>query len=69
MDTLREVAEILRQTLRSVEHNTDLSPDDPALLELKRILNHRIAVLEAAATPEPHIGLPTIGRKPPFGPD
>lgn len=69
MDTVTQLAEILRQTLHSIEHNTNLSPDAPSLLELKRILLHRIAVLEAAATPEPLIGLPTIGRKPLLGPD
>jgi hypothetical protein len=36
----------LRETIKRVEQGTDVSPDDPALLELKRIILLRIAALE-----------------------
>jgi len=38
----------LRSTLRQIEEQSGLMPDDSALLELKRILLSRIAELEAA---------------------
>lgn len=37
-----------RTTLRMVEEQCGLAPEDPSLLELKRILLGRIAELEAA---------------------
>jgi hypothetical protein len=40
------MAEVLRDTLRRVELSTDMSPKDPALLELKRLLLLKIAALE-----------------------
>lgn len=40
------LAEILRETIRSVEQCTDIHPDH--LLELKRMLLRRMAVLETA---------------------
>jgi hypothetical protein len=39
--------EVLRATLREVEHNAGVSPDDPALTHLKSTLLCRIAELEA----------------------
>ena len=69
MSSLITLAEALRQTLRSVEQNTDLSPDDPTLIELKRILRQRIAAFELADVSQPQIEFPAIGRKPPLGPD
>jgi hypothetical protein len=38
--------EVLRDIVRSVEQNTDLGPDHPDLLELKRILLEKITPLE-----------------------
>lgn len=69
MSSLITLAEALRQTIRTLEQNTDLSPDDPALIELRQILSRRIAEFEAAAAAKPRVQLPTIGRKPPLGPD
>ena len=43
----RALAEILRNTLSSVEAADDMSPDDPALLELRRIVLLKIASLES----------------------
>lgn len=43
------MAEVLRDTLRRVELSTDMSPNDPALLELKRLLLLKIAALEVEA--------------------
>jgi hypothetical protein len=45
-----QLAEVLRETIRRVEQGTDVSPDDPALLELKRIILLRIAALELEET-------------------
>ena len=39
--------EVLRDIVRSVEQNTDLDPEHPDLLELKRILLEKIAPVEA----------------------
>jgi hypothetical protein len=39
--------EALRSTLQMVEQQCGLAPDDPGLVELKRILLNRIAELEA----------------------
>ncbi len=49
----RQLAEILRETIRNVEQETDINPDDPALLELKRIILLRVAKLESEAAQEP----------------
>src|SRR5579875_1608737 len=46
MRTPSQLAEVLRETIRRVEQNADVGPDDPALLELKRIILLRIAALE-----------------------
>ena len=45
----QKLARILRETVRRVELSTDISPDDRALLELKRVLLLKIAALEADA--------------------
>lgn len=46
-------AEVLRDTIRRIEQNADLSPDHPDMRELKRILLEKIAVAEIGDT-EPH---------------
>jgi hypothetical protein len=46
MHTPSQLAEVLRETIRRVEQSADVGPDDPALLELKRIILLRIAALE-----------------------
>jgi hypothetical protein len=38
---------ILRETVRRVELSADVSPNDPALADLRRILLLKIAALEA----------------------
>jgi hypothetical protein len=55
----RHLAEILRDTIQSVEQNSDVHPDDVSLLELKRILNQKIAALEVEATKEHATDLPS----------
>jgi hypothetical protein len=62
----RHLADILRDTIRSVEQNTDLHPDDVSLLELKRILNQKIAALELEATKEQTAGLACVPLPPPI---
>jgi hypothetical protein len=62
----RHLADILRDTIRSVEQNTDLHPDDVSLLELKRILNQKIAALELEATNEQAAGLACVPLPPPI---
>ena len=42
----RELLNVLRRTVDQFERNTDLAPDDPALVELKRLLLCRIAELQ-----------------------
>ncbi len=46
MHTPSQLAEVLRETIKRVEQSADVGPDDPALLELKRIILLRIAALE-----------------------
>jgi len=41
--------EVLRTTLRRVEAQAGLKPDDPALLELKRSIVCNVATMETAA--------------------
>lgn len=36
----------LRETMREVERTSGVRPDDPAMIELKRILGRRVADLE-----------------------
>lgn len=43
----KTLAAVLRETVRCVELSSDISPDDHALLELKRVLLLKIAALEA----------------------
>jgi hypothetical protein len=45
----QKMAGVLRDTLRRVELSTDMSPNDPARLELKRLLLLKIAALEVEA--------------------
>jgi hypothetical protein len=56
----RQLAQILRETIKNVEQNTDVSPDDVSLLELKRILNQKIVALEIEAAKEAEVGLPSV---------
>lgn len=42
----QQMADMFRELIRHVEEGADVSPDDPALIELKRIVSLRIAVLE-----------------------
>ena len=46
----RELVDALRRAVDQVERNTDLAPDDPALVHLKKILVLRIAALKGADT-------------------
>jgi hypothetical protein len=43
----RRLLSVLRATVDQLEKNTDLAPDDPGLVDLKRILLRRIADLQA----------------------
>lgn len=56
--TSRHVAGILRDIIRALEQGTDIHPDDPALLELKRILILKISVLEAEQDRSEHGTIP-----------
>jgi hypothetical protein len=60
MYSSRQLAEILRDTIRSVEQGTDIGPDDPALLELKRIILLKVAALESEASQESSTQAPAI---------
>src|ERR1700694_1606556 len=44
--------DVFRATLHRVEQGSGLAPDDPSLLEVKRILLNRIAELEQTNTEE-----------------
>lgn len=50
MYTPNQRAEVLRETIKRLEQSMDVSPDDPALIELKRIILLRIAALELEDT-------------------
>lgn len=41
-----QMADMFRDLIRHVEEAAELSPDDPSLIELRRIVLQRIAVLE-----------------------
>jgi hypothetical protein len=45
-------ADALRDTIRAIERGTDISPEDPSLVELKRILLLKIAAFESEAQAE-----------------
>jgi hypothetical protein len=49
----RSLLEILRSTVVQVEKNSDLAPDDPAVVEFKRTIMRSIAELEAAVSSVP----------------
>ncbi|MHB1702344.1 MAG: hypothetical protein ACYCSN_19870 [Acidobacteriaceae bacterium] len=51
---------VLRATLAQVEQESGVSPDDPALVALKRIVLQRIADLELAQAVDPHQSLEAI---------
>jgi hypothetical protein len=46
----------LRRTMERVERTSGVEPDDPALVELKRILNRRVATLEHRLAMERVVG-------------
>lgn len=46
MYSAQAVAQTLRDILKTLEQSTDLRPDDPSVLELKRILHTKISALE-----------------------
>jgi len=52
MYTSAQLVEILRETLRRVEQIADISPDDPALIALKRVVLLRIAAIEIEGAEE-----------------
>lgn len=57
MYTPLQRAEILRDTLKRVQENAGLKPDDPALIELKRVILSKVIELEhdaALQAPEIH---------------
>ena len=45
-----KLIEVLQKTIEQVQHTEGVSPDDPALLSLKRILLKRIAELATVKT-------------------
>ena len=47
--------EALWVTLQKVEQSSDLGPDDPALVHLKRILLSRMAELQSTAAPDKEV--------------
>jgi hypothetical protein len=55
MDSSRAHAEVLRDTIRRIEQNTDLGPDDPDLRELKRILLQKITAIELGDAQAPNL--------------
>ena len=50
----RSLIEILRSTAEKVELNSDLAPDDPAVIEFKRSIMLSIAELEINASTAPN---------------
>jgi hypothetical protein len=66
MYSSRQLAEILHDTIRCVEQGTDVGPDDPALLELKRIILLKVAALEMAASQESSTQAPAIPPEAPM---
>lgn len=69
MYTPNQLAEVLRETIRRVEQGTDVSPDDPALLELKRIILLRIAALKLEDTRAASTLMPEVPPLPPTDPE
>ncbi|HTX40609.1 MAG TPA: hypothetical protein VMD25_02180 [Acidobacteriaceae bacterium] len=47
MPTVPSLADVLRSTLRRLEHNEELAPNDPRLIELRRSLLRTIAEIES----------------------
>lgn len=70
MSSSQQLAAILRDTLKRVEVSADVSPDDSALTELKRVILLKLASLEAGDAPEPtlppSLALADLPSKPPF---
>jgi hypothetical protein len=46
--SIRDLVELLRETLQQVEQDQELRPDDPILMELKRHIVRAIADLHIA---------------------
>lgn len=60
-------AAILRDVIRRIEQDTDISPDYPVLIELKRILLLRIAALEMEeSSPESSAQTAAVPPEPPL---
>ena len=61
MYTPLQRAEILRDTLKRVQESAGLKPEDPALIELKRVILSKVIELEhevALEAPEIPLGFP-----------
>jgi hypothetical protein len=48
--------EVLRATMENVEQTAGIRADDPSLLELRTILNHRVAEIQNAMASEFALG-------------
>ncbi len=60
-----QLVEVLRDTIRRLEQSIDVSPDDPALLELKRIILLKIASIELEEDRESGTQAPGIQSRAP----
>ncbi|HUN86392.1 MAG TPA: hypothetical protein VMU48_18580 [Terracidiphilus sp.] len=49
--TYKTLIGILRDTLKGIEDSTDLNPNDPSVVDLKRTLLLKLAALENEASP------------------
>lgn len=47
MPSVPSLADVLRSTLKRLEHNEELAPNDPHLAELRRSLLRTIAEIES----------------------
>ena len=47
MHSVPSLVDVLRSALKRLEHNEELTPDDPRLVELRRSLLRTIAELES----------------------
>jgi len=47
MTPVPSLSEVLRTTLRRLEHDEELAPNDPALIELRRTLLRAIVEIES----------------------
>ena len=49
--TYKTLIGILRETLKGIEDSTDLNPNDPSVVDLKRTLLLKVAALEKESGP------------------